>query len=120
MNLKRYTHEEIGMPFAPLHSKAKEVEPMTSLLSSETGPYAVLDRVRRRAGVRYGPDGTPTGENELARALICPWCLSVWIGLVFGAVYYLFPAIAFWLALPLALSAGVIVLDSVIGYGHHR
>lgn len=87
---------------------------LTSLLSSEAGPYAILDRLRHVAGVRYDSQGTPFGENELARGLVCPWCLSVWIGLVFGLAWLLWSSVVIYVALPLAVSGGVILIQSMV------
>jgi len=87
---------------------------VTSLLSSEAGPYAVLDKLRHAAGVRYADDGTPQAGNELAKALICPWCLSVWVGLALGAAWLVWPGGVFCIALPLALSAGVIIVEGIV------
>ena len=77
---------------------------LASLLSAEEGPYSLLDKLRRAAGVRYDERSMPVGGNEFAKLLICPWCLSVWLGIGAAALYALWPAVV-WLALPLALSA---------------
>ena len=59
---------------------------LTRLLHNERGPYALLDRLRDIAGVEYTSSGAPYGTNELAKALCCLWCLSVWVGLVIALV----------------------------------
>jgi len=87
---------------------------LTSLLSSEAGPFAILDRLRHAAGVRYDSDGIPFGLNELARGLVCPWCLSVWVGGIFGLAWLLWPAVTVFVALPLAVSGGVVVVHSIV------
>jgi len=87
---------------------------VTSLLSSEGGPYGIFDRLRQRAGVRYGPDGIPYGLNEGAKGLVCPWCLSVWVGAAFGLAWLLWPGVVVYVALPLAVSGGVILAHSLI------
>lgn len=87
---------------------------VTSLLSSEGGPYAIFDRLRQRVGVRYDQDGIPYGLNEAAKGLVCPWCLSVWIGAVFGLAWLLWPGVVIYVALPLAISGGVIMIHSLI------
>ena len=87
---------------------------LTSLLSSETGPFAILDRLRYAAGVRYDNQGIPFGKNELAKGLVCPWCLSVWTGVAFGLAWLLWPAVTVFVALPLAVSGGVVVVHSIV------
>lgn len=86
---------------------------LSSLLASEPGPWDVFGRLRHLAGVRLDDVGTPYGLDELARGLLCVKCNSVWIGLSWAVTYYLWPDLTFWLALPLALSAGAILLNSV-------
>ena len=87
---------------------------LTSLLSSEAGPFAILDRLRHAAGVRYDSGGIPFGLNELARGLVCPWCLSVWVGGIFGLAWLLWPSVTVFVALPLAVSGGVVVVHSIV------
>lgn len=86
---------------------------LASLLANEPGPFDVLGRLRRLAGVRLGDDGTVYGSNELARGLVCVWCNSVWVGLGLAVLYYLAPGVAFWLALPFALSGGAVLINEV-------
>jgi len=87
---------------------------LSSLLVSEAGPGDVFARLRHWAGVRYDDVGQPYGINLLARGLVCVWCVSVWIGAGWAVLHYFQPQIAFWLALPLALSAGAIIVNRVI------
>ena len=85
---------------------------IASLLSSEEGPWDVFSRLRTWAGVRYDAQSEPYGANALARGMLCLWCCSVWAGAVLALAYWLWPGIV-WLALPLALSAGAIVVQNV-------
>lgn len=86
---------------------------LSSLLASEPGPLDVLGRLRHLIGVRLDTDGEPYGTNELARGLMCVWCNSLWIGLGWAALHYVAPSVTFWLALPLALSAGTVVIEEI-------
>ena len=47
---------------------------LASMLNWEEGPGLIFLRVRRLAGV------PATGEitGALAKAIVCPWCLTVW------------------------------------------
>ena len=84
---------------------------LAHLLAEEAGPYDVLGRLRHLVGVRYDDVGNVYGSNELARGLICVWCNSVWIGAGWALAWFLVPDIAFWLAVPLALSGGAVLID---------
>lgn len=81
---------------------------LTSLIHSEEGPYNVFDWLRHRLGVRFNPLSEMYASTEAAKAVLCPWCLSIWVGLAWALAWLIFPALAFWLALPFALSAASI------------
>lgn len=87
---------------------------LTLLISSEGGPYAVLERFRYLVGVRLDEYSKPYGTNTWARGILCPYCLSVWVGLVIAALMYLAPQAepVLW---PFALSGGVVVLKKWMG-----
>lgn len=57
---------------------------LTKLLKEERGPYEILARLRQWVGVRYDVYSTAYSDNELGRAFLCFWCLSLWIALVLG------------------------------------
>jgi len=83
---------------------------LASLLSREDGPWAVFSRFRGFLGVEHDDHGNPRGTNTLAEGVLCLWCCSVWIGLLLGALYYLWRD-SWWLSLPFALSAAAIAID---------
>lgn len=82
---------------------------LTSLIADEDGPWYMLERLRHRLGVAYDEHNVRYGRNELARGLLCPWCLSVWVGAFWALLAAAWPG-AVWVALPFALSAGAIFL----------
>jgi len=86
---------------------------VSSLLASEAGPFDVFGRLRTLLGVRKGPDGAEYGTNELARMITCVWCCSLWVGAGWVIGYWLIPDVIVWLALPFALSAGVVIVEEV-------
>jgi hypothetical protein len=90
---------------------------ISSLLVNEDGPFNVLGRLRHRLGVRFDEYSQPYGENELAKALTCTWCTSIWVGVAFAVLYALAPTAVLICSLPFALSAGAIVVDGVIHHG---
>jgi len=86
---------------------------ISSLLVNEDGPYSVLEKMRHRLGVRYDEHSERYGENVVAEALTCIWCTSIWVALVITIPYMLFPATVSLLCLPLAVSAGAIVVEGL-------
>lgn len=90
---------------------------ITMLLVSEFGPYDVLERFRRWVGVHYDENLQRTGSNEIAKALTCVWCTSVWLGLAVGVVYGLWPQITIMVAFPFAIMGGVLIVYRIVGNG---
>lgn len=88
---------------------------LSSLFVYERGPFDVFQRVRERVGIQHDDAGMviATPETLLGGVLGCLWCISVWIGLIVALTAYFWPVLAFWLALPLALSAAAILVDKV-------
>lgn len=87
---------------------------IASLLSTETGPLDLFERLRRRVGVRTDEHGQEYGANVAAEAMLCVWCNSVWVGAGLTLAYRLAPAVTLTLCLALALSAAAILLDRII------
>lgn len=89
---------------------------VSSLVSAERGPWDVFQRLREMVGIEHDADGhiIATPETFMAGLISCVWCISVWLGGLATLVAYLWPVAAFWLALPLALSAAAIGLDKLV------
>lgn len=87
---------------------------ISSLFVSEAGPWNILAKFRHWVGIREDERGQSYGLNVLAGALSCIWCFSVWAGLGLAALHWLSPMLAFWLSLPLALSAAAIIIGKMI------
>lgn len=81
---------------------------LTSLFVNEEGPFAVFDKLRCGIGV-YDDD-----PNWLAKGLSCMWCASVWFGAGWALAYFVWKDVV-WVALPLALSAGAIIIEAMQG-----
>lgn len=75
---------------------------LSSLLVNEEGPFGVFLKLRLLIA-------------SFTDLLTCVWCCSVWIGLAFTLLYCYQPLIAFWVALPLAISTGAIALERGLG-----
>jgi len=90
---------------------------LTSLLVWEAGPWDVLFRLRHFFGVRYDEQSARYSNHVVGKALICPWCASVWVGLASATLYLTFPASTMMVCLPLALSAVVVLLEKAVSHG---
>ncbi len=94
------------------------------MLAREDGPFnRIFLRLRKAVGVVYQEEevvdeetgeeqieSSMTATNWLSEGLICMWCNSVWIGLAWTILYFLFPLITRFMAFPLALSTISIIL----------
>lgn len=89
---------------------------LSALLAYEDGPGEIFARLREWLGVAYDPHGTPYGTTWLSKGIVCPWCNSVWFGAFWALAYGLMPWVV-WVALPLALSAGAIIVQETVD-GH--
>ena len=88
------------------------------------GPYDFLNKLRYAIGVRYDEKNRravvakPRWRMELATMHNCPYCMSVWYGLLATVVWFITPPdyrdIWFVLATPFALSAVVSVMQKMV------
>jgi hypothetical protein len=90
----------------------------------EAGPAGLLAKLRQRAGLLYSATGDQVViPGSLADALMCTYCNSVWIGLIFTAIYMFlaltgFPPVI--LFLPLALSGASIIVIQLVNLIEQR
>lgn len=87
---------------------------LSHLLALEDGPWRLFERIRKLAGQRIGAEGTPYNTTHLAEGVTCMWCNSVWIGTVLTILWGICGKIAVMIALPFALSACAVAIDSGI------
>lgn len=85
-----------------------------SLVAREHGPRDVLDRFRYWAGVRYDADSELYGTSIFSKGIICMWCNTVWFGALGAVGYALFRSAVVWIALPFALSALALLVESLV------
>lgn len=94
---------------------ALAVARISLLLVDERGPYAVLERLRYLVGIRYDHTSERYSKHrsgfkhEVAELFLCVWCMSMWLGIAAATFTYLWPDVAFWLALPFAFSFFAVV-----------
>lgn len=84
-----------------------------SLLAREHGPYDLFDRIRYILGVRYDELNKPVGTNMPSTMILCIYCNTVWIGIVFTVLYLILGYMFLWICLPLAISAGALIVDKL-------
>lgn len=92
---------------------------LTSLVVREEddGPYELFAKLRYFLGVRYDENSNPYGRNQIAKAIMCVWCFSVWAGIAWTIVRLFSPEVLFWVSFPLAISAAVIIIEEMITRG---
>ena len=86
---------------------------ISSLLVNEDVPWQIFGRFRSLAGVRYDENSERIVTGFWSELIICIWCTSVWVGLILMTLWGLWPQPTLWIAVPLALSAGAILIDKV-------
>jgi hypothetical protein len=89
---------------------------LTSLLVDEDGPLDIFVKFRHLIGVRYDEYSNKYGKNVIANALLCHWCMSVWIGLLLAPLSKYSVNIPMLIVVALALSALSIIIDGVIRF----
>lgn len=53
---------------------------LTLLISKEAGPFDIFGRFRSWIGIKFDQYSNPYATNQFAEMVLCPFCLSVWIG----------------------------------------
>ena len=86
---------------------------LSSLLVNEDGPWDLLAKLRKLIGIYYDERSEPQGKNVVAQAMICVWCISVWVGLFMTVMYSLAPFTVV-LMLPFALSTVAIIIEEFV------
>ena len=87
---------------------------ISSLFVSENGPLDIFVKFRFIIGVRYDSLSQPVGTNFIADLFTCVWCASVWFGLFFAVLWFINADAAIILALPFALSAVAILIETFV------
>lgn len=91
---------------------------VTKFVVDEGGPWDIFAKIRHAVGVRYpeDPREEPFGTNVIARALICPWCTSVWVGIAWTVAALVNHDTAVIVAVPFTLSALAIIVDIYVEF----
>ena len=81
------------------------------MFAKEDGPDDIFGKLRHMAGVRYDDGSVPYATNWFADGLICMYCNSMWFGAALWFLWVVSPAVFLFVGLPLALSAGSILIE---------
>ena len=88
---------------------------------SQSGPFLLLHRIRYWIGIRYDDEqnkgivASPTWKRELADMHTCIYCMSFWYGVAATLLWLIVPKdyrdVIFYLALPFAMSTGIVLVN---------
>jgi hypothetical protein len=107
------------MTLTPIHIflVVSAVWRLSSLFANERGPFAVFERLRRRAAVL-------TKHNQFCKAfhlydgLLCEWCNSIWFASAIVPAWYLVGDAVVLILSPLAISTWAIAVKYLIQRPH--
>lgn len=82
---------------------------LTLLINKEAGPFDMMGRFRSWVGIKFDTYSNPYATNQFAEMILCPLCLSVWIGVGVTILWVVarlsgVEIILFYALLPFALS----------------
>lgn len=63
---------------------------LTRLIGKESGPYMILAKFRSRVGIYNTPSLKQESRTEIGRMILCPKCLSLWVGWIVALLYAIF------------------------------
>ena len=78
--------------------------------TTKQGPYNILAKFRRFAGVDYDERSKVYGKNVIASAMLCMYCSSFWIGIIMALLYVAIGNVFLYIMLPLAINGAVIFM----------
>lgn len=76
---------------------------VTRLLIEDT----ILEPLREKTIFKMHPT-----DSKIRELFTCPWCVGFWLSVMSVGMFYLWPAVILWLALPFAISAVVGLIAS--------
>ena len=83
---------------------------LSCMLVLETGPWDVFVKFRRAIGVRYDEYSEVVADGMIAQLFTCPYCVSVWVGLVIACAFFWHREITIMATFPLSLSGASYIL----------
>ena len=93
---------------------------LSHMIAKEEGPWNIFGRLALVLGAEVQSDisGRKTwhGTNVLSKLVLCPLCLSVWVGLILTVVFIRGPVLAVILV-AFAVSGASVMIELWIGGG---
>ena len=93
---------------------------LSHMIAKEEGPWNIFGRLALVLGAEVQSDisGRKTwhGTNVLSKLVLCPLCLSVWVGLILTVVFIRGPVLAVILV-AFAVSGASVMIELWIGDG---
>jgi len=78
----------------------------------QEGLFNSLDWIRYKVGVRYDANSVPVIKpGSIASGILCMWCNSIWIGILFTVALLCNQEATVIASLPFALSAITIMIE---------
>jgi hypothetical protein len=88
--------------------------------TEQSGLFNSLDWIRRKAGVKFNPDGTFYAKSgSIGDGLTCVLCNSIWLGILFALLLIVNQEVTFFVSLPFALSALAIFIQKGFSNGNN-
>lgn len=92
---------------------------ISSLLCDEEGPWNVFSRLRNKVGVKYNEANELYATNEIAKAFMCLWCISIYVSGIVIILYLLMP-VSIYVFAALAFSAIAMLADKQLWRGYKK
>lgn len=87
---------------------------LTSLLVQEDGPLDIFVKVRKYIGVETNAYNVLVGQNVIAKAFTCIWCMSIWVGFLASFFSEYSVNVGWFIVSWFAISTGAILFDEVL------
>jgi uncharacterized protein DUF1360 len=89
---------------------------LSSLFTSEVGPWNLFTHVRSVFGILHSSEGRPNvwPASFMGELLKCLWCASLWVGALVTIAYLSVGIVTVWCALPFALSAVAVIVSKQV------
>jgi len=86
---------------------------ISSLITSEDGPFLCFRHLREMVGIRHDDQGKvmEIPETFFGELLTCVWCSSMWLATAWVLFWLALPQTSFFCALPFAISTGAIIVN---------
>jgi len=92
---------------------------ISSLITDEEGPWGIFSRIRNKIGIKYNEQNERYATNEIAKQVMCIWCISYIIGAIVILIYFIVPW-SIYLFSAFAFSAVSMLCDKQLWRGYRK